>query len=58
MNMLTQMIKSRLFRAYALAYGSTTAPKLLNLVIHLFRRKFSTREALSSVSANEVALPV
>ena len=37
-------------RAYGLAYASTTAPRLLNLLLYWYRKKSARQRVLSSVS--------
>lgn len=45
-----QKLYDRLLRAYGLAYASTTAPRLLNLLLLLYRKKPARTNVLSSVS--------
>ena len=49
--LLTYKSYSRLLRAYGLAYVSTTAPRLLNLLLILYKNKSARGSTLSSVSA-------
>lgn len=49
--MLTHKLCDRLLRAYGLAYVSTTAPRLLNLLLVLYRKKLARSNVFSSVSA-------
>ena len=44
------MVYDRASRAYGLAYASTTAPRLLNLLLYWYRKKSARRRVLSSVS--------
>ena len=44
------VVYNRAFRAYGLAYASTTAPRLLNLLLYWYRKKSARQRVLSSVS--------
>ena len=49
--LLINIIHHRLLKAYGLAYISVTAPKLLSLLLVLYRRKSARVKIYSSVSA-------
>lgn len=49
--LLTDKLCDRVLRAYGLAYVSTTAPRLLNLLLILYKKKSARSNVSLSVSA-------